>query len=85
MKATIGGFHRPLTGSIEIPLFVVEIPLFFDVPLNPYHSEKIDIADSEYRTPESKFRLFLLTSSEKVEKHETAQTRSESHQDDDLP
>ena len=51
LKATIGGFHGPLT------LFI-EIPLFFDIPFNPYHSEKIDIADSEYRTPESKFRLF---------------------------
>ena len=47
---------------IEIPYLFIENPLFFDISNNPYHSEKIDHADSEFRTPEAKFRLFMLTS-----------------------
>ena len=31
---------------------------YFQKNVHPYRSEKIDLADSECRTPESKFRLF---------------------------
>ena len=39
--------------------FFIKIPLFSKSGYNPYHSEKIDHADSEFRTPEAKFRLFI--------------------------
>ena len=39
--------------------FYIKIPLFSKSGYNPYHSEKIDHADSEFRTPEAKFRLFM--------------------------
>ena len=56
--------RRFLKNVAQAKNFFVENPLFFDIPFNPYHSEKIDHADSEFRTPEAKFRLFMLASLE---------------------
>ena len=50
LKATLGGFHGPLT-------FFIENQSFFHNSVNLYPlGEKIDLADSEKRTPEPKFR-----------------------------
>ena len=53
LKATLGGFHGPLTFFIENqPFFHNSFILY---PLG----EKIDLADSEKRTPEAKFQPFF--------------------------
>ena len=55
LKATLGGFHGPLT-------FFIENQSFFDNCFNLYPiGEKTEVADSEKRTPEVKFRLFFST------------------------
>ena len=55
LKATIGGFHGPLT-------FFIESPSFFDNSFDMYPiGEKTEVADSEKRTPEVNFRLFFST------------------------
>ena len=49
LKATIGGFHGPLT-------FFIESPSFFDNSFDMYPiGEKTEVADSEKGTPEVKF------------------------------
>ena len=54
LKATLGGFHGPLT-------FFIEVPSFFDNSFDIYPiGEKTEVADYEKRTPEVKFRLFYL-------------------------
>ena len=56
LKATLGGFHGPLT-------FFIENQSFFHNSFNLYPlGEKIDLADSEKRTPEAKFQPFFRCS-----------------------
>ncbi len=53
LKATLGGFHGPLT-------FFIENQSFFANSFDLYPiGEKTEVADSEKRTPEVKFRPFL--------------------------
>ena len=53
LKTTLGGFRGPLT-------FCIESQSFFHNSFNLYPlGEKIDLADSEKRTPEAKFRPFF--------------------------
>ena len=53
LKATLGGFHGPLT-------FFIENPSFFANSFDLYPiGEKTEVADSEKRTPEVKFRPFF--------------------------
>ena len=53
LKATLGGFHGPLT-------FFIENPSFFHNSFDLYPiGEKTEVADSEKRTPEAKFRPFF--------------------------
>ena len=52
LKATLGGFHGPLT-------FFIENQSFFANSFDLYPiGEKTEVADSEKRTPEAKFRPF---------------------------
>ena len=53
LKATLGGFHGPVTFFIENPSFCHNSFILYPI------GEKIDLADSEKRTPEVKFRPFF--------------------------
>ena len=53
LKATLGGFHGPLT-------FFIENQSFFHNSFDLYPiGEKTEVADSEKRTPEAEFRAFF--------------------------
>ena len=55
LKATLGGFHGPLT-------FFIESQSFFANSFDPYPmGEKTEATDSEKRTPEIKFLPFFST------------------------
>ena len=65
LKATLGGFHGPLT-------FFIENQSFFHNSFDLYPiGEKTEVADSEKRTPEAKFRPFFSNILVVPESHKT--------------